>query len=67
VEFQKRVSEAYGKFKEMARDDGHWVTVAADGKSIDDLHQEILEKVIQYMNEEVDKHDLASMASSLFQ
>ena len=66
MEFQKRVSEAYGKFKEMARDDGHWVTVAAEGKSIDDLHSEILEKVIHYMNEEVDNHDISGIASSLF-
>jgi len=59
------VSEAYGKFKEMARDDGHWVTVAAEGKSIDDLHSEILEKIIHYMNEEV--RDIADIANSLFQ
>lgn len=59
------MSEAYGKFKEMARDDGHWVTVAAEGKSIDDLHSEILEKIIHYMNEEV--RDIADIANSLFQ
>ena len=66
VEFQKKVSEAYGKFKEMSRDDGHWVTIEADNKGIEELHQEILERTVLYMNDEVDKVDLAKMADSLF-
>lgn len=66
VEFQKKVSEAYGKFKEAARSDEHWVTVEAEGKGIQDVHAEILEKVIHYMEEEVEKNDISKMAHSLF-
>ena len=66
VEFQKKVSEAYGRFKEESRGDDHWVTVNADGKGINDLHAEILEKVVRYMEDEVEKHDIAKMATSLF-
>jgi dTMP kinase len=37
VEFQKKVAEAYGKFKEQATNDEHWVTVKADGRGIEDI------------------------------
>ena len=66
IEFQKRVADAYGKFKEMARDDDHWVTVEAESKSIDEIHQVILEKVVNYMSDDVEKVDMSKMANSLF-
>ena len=61
------MSESYSKFKELSRDDGHWITIPADGKSIEDLHQEILERVVQYYTDEVDTKDLSLLENSLFQ
>lgn len=67
IEFQKRVSDAYGKFKDLSRDDDHWVTVPAEGKSIEDLHQSILERVVKYIYDgELDRVDLTHIADSLF-
>lgn len=51
VEFQKRVQMAYGKFKELARDDSHWVTVEANNKNVDEIHAEILERFVSYYYE----------------
>ena len=48
VEFQKKVSEAYSKFKELSKDDGHWVTVRADRKGVEEIHTEILERFVTY-------------------
>ena len=59
IEFQKKVSEAYSKFQEMAIDDDHWVTIAADNKSIEDIHQEILERVVTYIDVDMEKSDLS--------
>lgn len=50
----------------MSEGDGHWVSIPADDKTIDELHNEILERFIKYMDEEVDKNDLSKMANSLF-
>ena len=50
----------------MARDDDHWVTVEAESKSIDEIHQVILEKVVNYMSDDVEKVDMSKMANSLF-
>ena len=66
VEFQRKVSECYSRFKELSRDDDHWVTVAAESKTIDEIHQEILERVVTYISEEADKNDLNKMKNSLF-
>ena len=66
VEFQKKVSEAYGKFKELLKDDAHWVTVKADHKSVDELHSEILERFVTYYQDEMDRVDLSYMSNSLF-
>lgn len=66
VEFQRKVSDAYSEFKKQASEDSHWVTVRADGKGIDDIFQEILERFIQYRSEEMDKFDLKQLSNSLF-
>ena len=66
VEFQKKVAEAYGKFKAQFLHDEHWVTVSADGRSIEDIHTEILERFIHYRNEDINRFDLAQMSKSLF-
>ena len=66
VEFQKKVAEAYGKFKAQALHDEHWVTVSADGRDIDDIHSEILERFIRYRDEEVSRFDISKMSASLF-
>lgn len=67
VEFQKKVSESYGKFKQEAERDEHWVTVDADGKSIDEIHCEVLDRFIKY-REKVSEGDdgLDKLANSLF-
>ncbi len=65
VEFQKRVQEAYGKFKEMARDDAHWVTVEASNKGVEEIHSEILEKFVAYYDE-VGKVSIEDISNSLF-
>jgi len=66
VKFQKKVSEAYSKFKELSRDDAHWVTVQADSKSIDDVWSEVLERVTSYISDEADKIDIKELEASLF-
>jgi dTMP kinase len=67
VEFQKKVSESYGKLRELARDDSHWVTVDAGAdKTKEDLHQEILERVVKYQQDELDQIDLKKLANALF-
>jgi len=66
VEFQRKVSEAYGKFKAQAINDEHWVTVSADGRTIDDIFQEILERYVHYCSDEMSRFDLDSMSNSLF-
>jgi hypothetical protein len=50
----------------QAHDDNHWVTVCADGKGIDDIFQEILERYVVYQREEIDKFPLLNMSNSLF-
>ena len=32
VEFQKKVADAYAKFKELSRDDPHWITIDSENK-----------------------------------
>ena len=46
--------------------DEHWVTVSADGRDIDDIHSEILERFIRYRDDEVTRFDLSQMSTSLF-
>ena len=53
VDFQRKVAEAYGKFKAEGTHDDHWVTVNADGRTIDDIFQEVLERFVHYRNEEM--------------
>lgn len=66
VEFQKKVSEAYTKFRSEAAADEHWVTIQANERSIDSIHQDILERVIKYMDEDVAKYDLDKIKHALF-
>lgn len=67
VEFQKKVSESYGKFKQEAEADEHWVTVQADGKSIEEMHSEILDKFIKYRESQSEGcDDLDKLAGALF-
>ena len=58
MEFQKKVSEAYGRFKELFADDSHWVTVKADRKGVDEIHSEILERFVNYYYEGVNQVEL---------
>ena len=60
------MSEAYGKFKELSKDDAHWVTVSADHKGVDEIHAEILERCLGYYYEGMDRVDLESISNSLF-
>jgi thymidylate kinase len=64
VEFQKRVQEAYGKFKELSRDDSHWVTVEANNKNVEEIHAEILERFVAYYDES--KVSIEEISNSLF-
>lgn len=67
VEFQKKVSDCYGKFKKEAENDDHWVTVQADGKSIEEMHSEILDKFIKYRDSQSEEaEDLEKLAAALF-
>jgi thymidylate kinase len=67
VEFQKKVSESYGKFKQEAEKDDHWVTVNADGKSIEEMHSEILDRFIKYREAQGEGcEDLEKLAGALF-
>jgi hypothetical protein len=66
VEFQKKVSEAYGKFKELSKEDSHWVTVHADHKGVDEIYGEILERFVNYYYEGMNRVDLDAMSNSLF-
>lgn len=66
VDFQRRVADAYAKFKAEATHDDHWVTVSADGKNIDEIFQEILERYVHYSTDEITKFDLDAMSNSLF-
>lgn len=60
------MSASYARLRELAGDDGHWVTVEAGAKSKEDVHAEVLERLVNYMQEELDKNDLKKMESSLF-
>ena len=64
VEFQKRVQEAYSKFKELSRDDSHWVTVEANNKNVEEIHAEILERFVAYYDES--KVSIEEISNSLF-
>ena len=66
VEFQKRVQDAYGKFKEMARDDAHWVTVNANNKNVEEMHAEILERFVSYYYESASQVSIEEISNSLF-
>ena len=49
------MGEAYGKFKLEAINDEHWVTIDADRKSIEQIHEEIIERTIKYREEDMTK------------
>ena len=42
------------------------MTVSADGRTIDDIFQEVLERYVRYSTDEMSRFDLDSMANSLF-
>ena len=42
------------------------MTVSADGRTIDDIFQEVLERYVSYSTDEMSRFDLDSMANSLF-
>ena len=50
----------------MAGGDGHWVTVAAESKSIDKIFEEILERFVQYDNEDRETTQIEDLMHSLF-
>lgn len=60
------MQEAYGKFKDLARDDSHWVTVNANNKNVDELHAEILESFVSYYYEGVSSVSIEDISNSLF-
>ena len=60
------MSEAYAKFKELSKDDAHWVTVRADHKGIDAIHSEILERFVNYYYEGMERVSLDEISNSLF-
>lgn len=67
-EFQKKVGEAYGKLRDLNKGDEHWVNVQADDRSVEEIHSEILERVVKYLEEaQIDQSDLKRMESALFQ
>jgi dTMP kinase len=45
-EFQRKVGEAYNKFKELYSNDCHWITINANDRCIEEIHKEITEKVM---------------------
>ena len=50
----------------MNAEDDHWVNIQADDRPIDEIHSEILERVVRYINED-NLSDFARIESALFQ
>ena len=52
TEFQEKVRAQYSKFEDKYKNSSHWVTIEADGKSIEEMEAEIRTVVLSYKGEE---------------